>query len=215
MKRVVLCLAHSIEERDQVELLHGLGYEIGSIGGYVDPAHPHDPKRPGLDVPRYAEFADAVEAQQSPEGLDGHQGCAQTHVPDRVLEWLGDDGVLIWHHLLDTRLFPQWERLSDWRRGGSERRIVWRTVGQSVEYNERLAAPYRADGLEVVRYSPQERSVPGYCGEDALIRFWKDPHEWCDWTGDRYVVANVTQDMARRGQWCNCGFYLAATEGHT
>jgi hypothetical protein len=31
------------------------------------------------------------------------------------------------------------------------------------------------EGLEIVRYSPMERNIPGYIGEDALIRFYKDP----------------------------------------
>jgi hypothetical protein len=209
-RRVVLFLAHSIEEFDQVSLLHRLGYEVASIGGYIRPCAPHDDKRPALpEVPTYEEVASAVEEAQAPGGT----GCAQTHIPDRVLEWLGDDGVMIWHHLLDQRLFPQWERLSDWRRGGSDRRIVWRTVGQSVENNERNAQRYREDGLEVVRYSPKERNIPGYCGEDALIRFYKDPDVWGPWTGERQIVTHVSQDLVRRHPWTNAQFFFEATVG--
>lgn len=208
MKRVCLCLSHSIEEYDQLKLLHGLGYSVVSIGGYIRPSAPHDTKRPALDVPTYEEVASAVEAQQA-----SPVGCAQTHIPDAVLEWLGDDGVLIWHHLLEQRLWPQWKRLNAWRRGGSGRRIIWRTVGQSVEPNERQAQAYRGYGLEIVRYSPKERNIPGYAGEDALIRFYKDPDEWGGWHGGLRAVTNVTQDMKRRSQWCNYDFWRQATAG--
>ena len=54
---ILLLLAHSIEEHDQLRLLSGLGYDVFSIGGYIDPAHPHDPKRPALpDVPYHPTF---------------------------------------------------------------------------------------------------------------------------------------------------------------
>lgn len=207
-KRVLLCLSHSIEEFDQLRLLHGLGYEVASIGGYIDPAAPHDPKRPALrDVPCAHEVKEAVDLL----GTDDNLGAAQSRIPEAALEWLGADGAIIFHHYLDQRLYPQWEHLREWREAGG--RVVWRTVGQSVEQNERNAAQFRDDGLEIVRYSPKERALPGYAGEDALIRFYKDPREWSGWTGEDEVVANVTQDLLGRGQWTNAGFYLAATDG--
>lgn len=208
MRRIALFLSHAIEEFDQLKLLSSLGHEVVSVGGYVRPDRPHVGIRPPLpEVPTYEDAARAVEEHQS----DG--SCAQTHVPDALLEWLGDDGTLIWHHMLDSRLFPQWDRLSDWRKGSSGRRIIWRTVGQSVENNELQAAAYRGDGLEIVRYSPNERHIPGYAGEDALIRFYKDPEEWDGWRGDEEAVLNITQDLARRDPWCNPAFWVQATDG--
>ena len=76
-------------------------------------------------------------------------------MPDAILDWLGDDGIIIYHHYLD-RLFGQWDRIKDWMRGSSQRRVIWRSVGQSVEWNERQAAPFRKDGLERVAYSPRK-----------------------------------------------------------
>jgi hypothetical protein len=46
MSRILLCLSHSIEEYDQLRLLHSLGHEVASIGGYIDPANPHVDIRP-------------------------------------------------------------------------------------------------------------------------------------------------------------------------
>lgn len=207
--RILLCLSHSIEEHDQVKLLTGLGYEVASLGGYIDPAHPHDDKRPALaGVPCHREVKDAVDALGTPDNL----GAAQERIPGAVLDWLGNDGAIIYHHYLD-RLFGQWPHIRDWMRGAPGRRVIWRTVGQSVENNERQTAPFRAEGLEIVRYSPYERRIPGYVGEDALIRFWADPYAYSGWTGaDRYV-ANVTQHLWQRGEWCNAGYAAEAVRG--
>ncbi len=207
--RILLCLSHSIEEHDQLDLLHSLGYEVASIGGYIDPAHPHDPKRPPLPrVPCYQDVKEAVDAI----GSDNNLGHAQTRIPDRILEWLGDDGAIIYHHYLE-RLYGQWGHIRDWLAGSSGRRVIWRTVGQSVEHNEQLAVPYRADGLEIVRYSPKERILPGFAGEDALIRFWKDPDEWSGWVGDTLAVTNITQQLRARDPFTNYRFWEQATQG--
>lgn len=208
MTRVLLCLSHSIEEYDQLRLLSGLGYEVASIGGYIDPRAPHDPKRPALpEVPFHPEVKAAVDAIGSEDNL----GAAQSRIPDGVLEWLGDDGVIIYHHYL-ARLFGQWDRIRDWKAGSPGRRVVWRTVGQSVAANEAEAAPFRADGLEIVRYSPRERNIPGYAGEDALIRFYKDPDDYGGWTGDGLYVLGFGQHYVQRDPWTNYRYFAAATE---
>lgn len=209
-KRVLLCLSHSIEEHDQLDLLSSLGYEVASIGGYINPQEPHDKKRPPLkDVPYFPEVQAAVDAL----GTDDNLGLAQSHIPEPILEWLGTDGVIIFHHYLSQRLYPQWEHLAEWRAAGG--RVIWRTVGQSVENNEREAQPFRDDGLEIVRYSPREQGIPGYAGSDAMIRFWKDPKEWRGWIGDELAVINFTQHLWQREPWTNWTFWEKATRGLT
>lgn len=207
-KRILLALSHSIEEHDQLRLLHGLGYEVASIGGYINPAAPHDPKRPALDIPCVERVKDAIDRI----GADDNLRAAQSDIPAVILDWLGDDGIIIYHHYLE-RLFGQWNTpgFREWREGGG--RVVWRTVGQSVAENELRAQPFVADGLEVVRYSPHERSIPNFAGENALIRFYKDPVEWCGWTGERECIINITQHLAQRDPWTNYGFWRAATAG--
>lgn len=208
MKRILLILSHSIEEHDQLKLLSGLGYEVFSLGGYINPHEPHDPKRPALmEVPHYADLQAVVDAQE----VDDNIGAAASHIPGEILEWLGSDGVIIAHHYLEGRIYPQWEYLADWRAKGG--RVIRRTVGQSVEPNEREAQKYVTEGMETVRYSPNERAIPGYSGENALIRFYKDPDEWGGYTGDVEAVTNITQDLLRRTEWCNAPFWIQATEG--
>jgi hypothetical protein len=189
--------------------MHELGFGVASIGGYIDPAHPHDPKRPPLpDVPMVQVVKEAVDALGTPDNL----GAAQSWIPDPILEWLGDDGVIIYHHYLD-RLYDQWAHVRDWMKGSSRRRVIWRSVGQSVEYNERQAWPFRAEGLERVAYSPKEANIPCYSGHDALIRFWVDPDEYSGWTGEAQAVINITQHLAQRHPYTNYEFWKQATMG--
>lgn len=198
-KRIVLLLAHSIEEHDMLKLLSGLGYEVFSIGGYIDPARPHDPKRPALDIPFYSKLKAAVDDLGTDDNLD----AAKRHIPDAILEWAD---TIICHHYEHTWIVPQWERLRD-------HRVIWRTVGQSAEGNEAMMAPLYREGLQIVRYSPKERNIPNYAGEDALIRFYKDPAEWYGWTGTEPVVINITQHLRQRDPYTNWGFWEAATKG--
>jgi hypothetical protein len=206
-KRVLLALSHSIEEHDQLKLLSGLGYEVASIGGYINPAHPHDPKRPALpEVPYFPEVQKAVDDLGMPDNL----GAAQERIPDAILDWLGDDGIIVFHHYLD-RLYKQWPRIRDWKTGA--RRVIWRSVGQSVQGNELTAVPFRKEGLERVAYSPKEANIPGYSGHDALIRFYGDPQEWCGWTGEKRYVLNITQHLRQRDPYTNWRYWDQATNG--
>ena len=197
-RRIVLALSHAIEEHDQLKLLSSLGHDVFSIGGYIDPAHPHVDMRPALDISHHVELHAAVDAIGAPDNL----GAAQEQIPDAVLDWAD---TIIYHHYLD-RLYGQWPRIRDWLRGDSNRRVIWRSVGQSVEGNERTAAPFRAEGLERVAYSPKEQNIPGYSGHDALIRFYVDPDEWDGWTGDYARVIQITQNLRQRDPYTNWRF---------
>lgn len=208
-KRVLLCLSHSIEEYQQLKLLTAAGYEVLSIGGYINPHAPHDPKRPALpNVPHYADLQKVVDDL----GTNDNLGAAQSHIPDAILEWLGDDGVIIYHHLLQ-RLWGQWPRLREWMYGSPERRIVWRSVGQTDPTLEMTAGYYRGQGLERVAYSPKEANIPGHAGYDALIRFYVDDDEFSNWQGDEAAVTNITQRLFYRGDATSPDFWRAATAG--
>jgi len=205
-RRIVQLLSHSIEAYDMLRLYHSLGHEVFDIGGYIDPRAPHDDKRPALpEVPFYPELKKAIDDLGTPDNL----GAAQSRIPDKILDWAD---TIVMHHYLE-RLYGQWPRIRDWLKGDSNRRVIWRSVGQSVENNELMAQPFRREGLERVAYSPKEQNIPGYAGHDALIRFFKDPDEWCGWTGENAVVANVTQHLYQRGPYTNYEFWKRATDG--
>lgn len=213
---IVLLLAHEIEEYQQVLLMHELGHAVFSIGAYMRPSRPGatDTLRPSLpDVPEVPHLVDVIDALGAAHPGEDNLGMAKRHLPDEVIEW---SDVIICHHLEHTWIVPQWERIR-------HKRVIWRTVGQSTHGNEWMMQPLREDGLQIVRYSPKERNIPEYAGEDALIRFWMDPDEWTGWTGEDAVVTNVTQDLYRRSltndqrlqppgqQWTSWQFWEQAT----
>lgn len=197
---VLLMLAHSIEEYQQVRLMHELGHQVFSIGAYIDPRSPGDDKRPALpEVPFHQTLAEAVWATPAPNG--DSLWAAKDNLPQVVIDWAD---VIICHHVEWRWLIGNWSRIRD-------KRVVWRTVGQSTHENEARMAALRADGLQIVRYSPNEKHIPYYAGEDVLIRFWQDPDELTGWTGEDRRVANVTQDMRGRAEWTGWGFWNEAT----
>lgn len=200
---VLLMLAHSIEEYDQLKLLSGLGHTVASIGGYIDPRAPHDPKRPALDLDRVDTVWEAVQAVEATPERPDRLWNAKDHLPQAVIDWAD---VIIVHHVEWRWIVNNWPRIRD-------KRVIWRTVGQSSHENEARMAPYRQDGLQVVRYSPKERALPNYVGEDAVIRFWKDPDEWTGWHGTVPTITNVTQSIIERAFFCNLRFWQDTTRG--
>ena len=207
---VVLMLAHSIEQYDQTKLLTELGYDVF---GFSDPTQSFEDKRPGIpNAPVHQDLLDACHEKrvehdhiQTAQWPQYPVDWAKADLPDAVLDWAD---VIICHHFEHTWLVPQWRRLRE-----SGKRIIWRTVGQSVDGNERMMAPLHEQGMEIVRYSPKERNIPDYAGEDALIRFYKDPDEWYGWTGQDEVVINITQNLAQRDPFTNWGFWELVTKG--
>lgn len=210
--RVVQALSHSIEEFDMLKMYTRIGVDAFSIGGYVQPNQPHDPKRPPLpEVPFFPELKKAVDDI----GAEDNLTAAQERIPDKLLEWLDNDGAIVFHHRLE-RLALQWPRLRDWMRGHPGRRVIWRSVGQSVAENEAAMRQFIEQGVERVAYSPKEANIPGYTGHAALIRFGKDPAEWHGWTGEDATVLNITQHDATphgRDVWVNWGFWEDVTKG--
>jgi hypothetical protein len=205
-KKILLLLAHSIAEYDDARMLTDLGYDVFSIGSYVNPHEPADPKRPPL-----------LTMSQHPdlEILVGDQMAAKAHLPDEVIEWAD---VIIAHHYVREWLAGQWPRIR-------HKRVVWRTCGQSDPWLEDTMAPLRRDGLTIVRYSPAEerhfKAAGHWAGEDALIRFGKYVDDYGPWApaeanldgeSSRWV-GNITQNMGGRGEHVGLTFYRQATLG--
>lgn len=212
--RLLYLPCHSILEYDELRLFASLGHEVASIGAYIDPAHPLDNKRPPLDVP----MVEIVKREVDALGQQGHTDtldAAKRNLPNALIDWAD---VIIVAGFEHSFLIPQWERIR-------HKRVIWRTIGQSAHPNEWLMQRLRKDGCQIVRYSPKERHIPEFAGEDAVIRFAKDPAEWTGWTGENPVVTNITQGLYARSladdnalqmkgyQWTSYSFWKAATEG--
>jgi hypothetical protein len=181
---------HSILEYDEIRLFSELGIDVFSHGTYRNPAKVDDPKRPPLDIPYHKELADLIQTDD------------KEHIPLELIDWAD---VIMFNGRND---WVHW----NWRNMAGKD-VIFRSIGQSTVTVETDLRPLVMQGLHIVRYSPRERTIPGFAGEDAMIRFYKDPDEFKGWNGKKEVVLNVTQDMIVRDDHCNFNFFKDATEG--
>lgn len=190
--KILYLSCHSILEYDELSLFHELGHDFFSIGGYINPRNPHDPKRPPIDHDYHEHLASVAMVHN------------QNNLHREQVEWA--DVVIVSH-------IPEWVQ-NNWQLFKElKKRVIWRSIGQSVAGIEARLKSYRDDGLEIVRYSPFESRIPGYIGADAVIRFYKDPEEFKDWQGDSNEVITFAQGMRSRGEFCNYEFFKSSIEG--
>ena len=189
---------HSILEYDDVRLFTELGHEVYSAGSYICPENPGDPTMrpaiPGLKVNQDLNEQWHRIAQSRP-------GEDPKYFLTRQLVQQFD--IIIAVHIPEF-IENNWEAFKG-------KRVIWRTIGQSIQPIEQRLKSFRDKGLEIVRYSPKEVNIPGYIGQDALIRFYKDPEEYKDWTGEDIQVITFAQAMKRRDTACNFSFFEEAT----
>lgn len=198
--RLLYASVHSILEHDELKLFHELGHEVFSPGAYWQPSEENEDRmRPGLPQITYRqEWIDAYNkiGQQHP-GQDGKYFLSRELV-DQF------DTIIIMHE--PRMIEANWENIK-------HKRVIWRTIGQSVAGIESKLRSYRAQGMQIVRYSPREDFIPGNIGSDALIRFYKDPEEYKGWTGEEPYVINFTQHMQQRGSACGWDVFNRVTNG--
>ncbi len=209
---VLLLTSHSIAEYDDLRMLTDLGYDVFSIGAYTDPHFPTDDKRPPVwPAVGYNDFADLCDERRAEmASLYGEPGpnidWAKARLHPDIVDWA--DAIIV-HHFPDRWIGGQWDAIR-------HKRVIWRTCGQSDPNLEAKMTPFRAEGLEIVRYSPNERKAfepVCFAGEDAVIRFGKYPSDYGPWVGDIAAVGNVTQNMAQRGEACGYDRWQRVTEG--
>lgn len=199
--KILYLSCHSVLEFEEVSLLTELGHEVFSPGAYVEPLNPGDaslrPEIPGLiyDQDILAKFHKI-----------GHQYPGQDSKDHLTKELIDCFDMIIVMHL------PRWIR-NNWPIM-RHKPVIWRTIGQSISSTERDLKFYRADGLKIVRYSPMERNIPGYIGEDATIRFYKDPNEYKGWTGQKKRVITFAQSMQQRDRACNFTIFEQVTRSY-
>ena len=196
--KILYLSCHSILEFEEVSLLHELGHEVFSPGAYVEPDNPGDaslrPAIPGLEynediLNKFHAIHDKYPGEDNKD-----------HLSQEVVDYF--DTIIIMH-------LPRWIQLN-WQ-VLKNKRVIWRTIGQSIAPTEKALAPFRKNGMEIIRYSPMEHNIPGYIGEDALIRFYKDPEQYKDWTGKKKRVINFSQNMKSRDKACNFSFFEEVT----
>lgn len=173
--------AHSILEYDEVQLLTELGHEVFSNGAYIDPAGHFSLPRPSISgaayYPEFAELARITPKTDLPSGLiDPFDVIIVMHTPEVIVQ--------NWHKF-------------------KGKVVIWRSIGQSTPGVERMLAPFMAEGLKIIRYSPKEENIDGYIGGDVLIRFYKDPEVYNGWVGQNETVINFSQSLLGRRGFCH------------
>ena len=169
---------HSILEYDELKLFTELGIDWFSLGSYINPKTPHDPKRPGIDAPVKEHFME-IDIQFSKDNLS-----------PELVAWA--DVIMVMHK-------TEWITQNLAKLEG--KKVVWRTIGQSVAWTERDLEGYR-NMLRIVRCSPKEMSIPSYLGAEAFIRFYKDPEEFRDWNGNNPRLVSFVQSPQQRSVFC-------------
>jgi len=209
MKKLLYMSCHEILEFQEVSLFVELGYDVYSMGAYSNPAQAGI-LRPAIPGAKPHPQLHAVYLQSSKENI--HQELvdwadlivmmhnSRVDVVDHPQPWLGSTRVNS-----EGKTEDNWEKLK-------KKPVIWRSIGQSTKEIEESLKPYRDDGLKIVRYSPKEKTIPSYCGEDAMIRFYEDENEFKGWTGEKKQVITIAQSMKSRGDACNFRAFLEATE---
>ena len=184
---------HAILEFDEISLLTELGYEVHSNGVYRDPRGHYALPRPGIsNMPFDQKFMDLT--AQYPK----------TDLPKELIDPY--DTFIFMGGLHNQPLISNWDKIK-------HKRVILRTIGQSVSSDEQNVKRMRSEGLQIIRYSPKEKAIPGYLGSDALIRFYKDSEEFEGWTGEDKRPVNFTQSLKGRRDACRYDEVMGAIVG--
>lgn len=182
---------HSVLAYDEIKLFTEMGHEVFSLGGsYFNTNAPADPKRPEITGPVQQHLMDIV------------CQCSKDNIHPELIEWA--DVIYVMHR--DDWIINNWAKMK-------QKKVIWRTIGQSVPLMEHRLALCRSEGMKIVRYSPKEESIMGYIGHDAVIRFYKDESEFCGWVGNEPSVCTIAQAMKKRGKYCGFDIFNTITEG--
>lgn len=191
--KILYLSCHSILEYDEVKLLTELGHEVHSFGAYRDPKGAYTLPRPGIPEMKFnQDFFDLTAIHP------------KTKLPKELIEPY--DTIIIMSGDSEAPLIQNWENIK-------HKRVILRTIGQSVERTEKAISPMRDQGLQIIRYSPKEENIPGYVGGDALIRFYKDETEFGNWIGDDNRPISFVQSLKGRGRFVHYDEIVGAMTG--
>jgi len=193
MKKILYLSCHCVLEYDELRLLRDIGYEVYTTDCYHRPKTPVIDRRPPLDIDDNEDFLRLfysmchTNSQNSDVKQEQHNNLLTEEIIDAF------DIIMVMH--LPRFVEQNWEKMK-------HKTVIWRTIGQSSPIIERDIQKYRDEGLKIVRYSPKERELSGFAGEDALIRFAKYPTDYLPYVGDQNYVMTFGQTAVDRGDYC-------------
>lgn len=165
--------AHRQMEADEVKTFHELGFEVFPVGFYTDEIKGKE--LCNIDLELLAEFKTKHPyfVPSTPIKLDR----------DFVRKF---DIIFNVHFVENIEL--NWENIKD-------KIVIRRCIAQGDGPYEYRLNKHRKEGLKIVRVSKNEFSLPGFCGEDAVICGSVDPALYEPWIGDEEVVVTVRRQM--------------------
>jgi predicted protein tyrosine phosphatase len=183
---------HETLEYDELKLFTEMGHKVVSYGAYSNP------KQAGLLRPSIPNLFFNEELFQC------ILQSSKDHLHDKLIEWA--DIIIVMH--IDKWIFSNLERLKG-------KRVVWRSIGQSIPDIELRLKELKKAGVEIVRYSPAESRIRGYVGSDAMIRFYKDKEVFNSWGGKSLQVITIAQQMCHPGRKRELSYsiFTASTKG--
>ncbi len=193
--KILYMSCHEILEYDECLLFTEMGHQVYSLGAYTHPYGDEGRKRPGIPgmpyEPHFTELATRYGKELHPEILEGIDAVIIMHTPEYIEQ--------------------NWSVLQQYMANGG--RVIWRSIGQSIPHVERRLRPFRERGLEIVRYSPAEQTIPQSVGADAIIRFYKDPAEFDHWNGAQTKIINFTQSLKQRAKFTGYDVFMQVVDG--
>jgi hypothetical protein len=139
---VLLLTSHAIAEHDDLEMFTRMGVPTYSIGGAYDELLPFEGKRPAIaNLVRYPELEAATNEQRARMHRtygDAAQviDWAKARLAPEVIDWA--DTIIV-HHFPEAWIGGQWNAIRD-------KRVIWRTCGQSDPRVENVMAKLRGAG---------------------------------------------------------------------
>lgn len=189
--RILYNSVHAVLEYDEVKLLTELGHDVFSMGAYSDPKGHKSLPRPAIKGMNYYPAFEKV-TRENP----------RTNLPK---EFFDNFDIIINMHQPEF-ITENWDKMKD-------KKVVWRSIGQSVQSVENMIRRMRYEGLKIVRMSPMEQFIPDYLGSDAIIRFYVDTDEFQGWNGETKKVINFTQSLKARRVFCHHDEIIKMVEG--
>jgi len=193
MKKLLYLSCHCVLEYDELRLLNDLGYDVFTNDAYHRPRTPVVNRRPPLDIPDNEDYlkrfydmchVNSINPDVKPEQYNNL-------LTDAMIDAF--DVIMVMH--LPRFIEQNWERIK-------HKTVIWRTIGQSTPDVEATITRYRDQGLKIVRYSPKERELPNYAGEDVMIRFGKYESDYLPYVGDQNYVMTFGQNVIGRNDHC-------------
>jgi hypothetical protein len=195
----ILCVSvHPVLEYDETRLFESMGHQVFSLGFFFSRsgANTIRPAMPETDWHRHC------------DEIYHATGCRHEDGPERYTvssAFCALFDVVIVHHNGDF-IVANWDVLQNCR-------VVWRTIGQELQWAENKLRAYRNRGLRIVRWSPEESYIDGYIGADAIIRAAKNPEDWGAWRGDTARIITFNNNFKARASATSFEFHQLCVAG--